>query len=126
MEIDIDYIEIYPNWVRINNETFNSAEGAIETTVIYRGMLFVFHKTESESKQNVFAIDLKQERLIWKIQKHPISEIDHLNPYVGILRKLCTKDYIVLSKADSRKVAVNPQTGKILNDIDLNKGQRPW
>lgn len=126
MNLNADYIEIYPYWINVDGNTINSADGKILTSVLYKGILIAFHEMTSDSKQNVFAVDLNQKKLVWKIEENPIRERDHLNPYVGLLRKLCTDNYIVLSKQDSWRVAVDPNTGKILTDIDLNKGNRPW
>lgn len=64
--------------------------------------------------------------MLWKIQENSPGERDFKNPYNGLLSKLSSSDYIVFSKWDGWRVAVDRDTGKIREDIDLNTGNRPW
>ncbi|WP_142785554.1 hypothetical protein [Changchengzhania lutea] len=59
--------------------------------------------------------------LIWEVESDEKYDLE--NPYEGAL---FNGFYLILFKAKGQRVAVNYTNGKIIKNIDLNIGNRPW
>ena len=70
---------------------------------------------------NALAVKNSDGTIIWEIERD--SEIDFENPYEGVVDN---GPFLIFFKAKSHKIAVNRYNGKILRNIDLMTGQRPW
>jgi len=95
-------------------------------------LLFFIEKqiNPNEFYDNVIAISCSTGKLIWKVEKHinpkeKNGKFNSLGPFQDAL-PYTNKDYIVLTKAHGWKVLVNKSDGKIIRNIDLNTGNRPW
>jgi hypothetical protein len=123
-------LDVQGNTIKLKNNIITFPSQKVKEAVLHGDyVITVFSYGRSDSQdyfRNVVAVDLETHQQIWQVEGNPDQNRDYRNPYVGIAKKLCTSDYIVLIKLDSWKVAVDPKTGKILTDIDLNTGQRPW
>lgn len=79
---------------------------------------------------NVIAVSNETGKIIWQVENYQDSNKKSsvrkdLGAFIGAL-PYSDKDYIVLTKAHGWKVLVNKKDGRIVRDIDLNIGNRPW
>lgn len=70
---------------------------------------------------NALAVRNSDGTIIWEIENNP--ELDVGNPYEGVVDN---GPFLIFFKSKSHRVAVNRHNGKILRNIDLNTGRRPW
>lgn len=68
---------------------------------------------------NVIAYSLTGEK-IWQVEK---NEDDYNNPYEGATYN---DSHLILFKAKGQRIAVNINSGKLIENIDLNSNSRPW
>ena len=79
---------------------------------------------------NVIAIDVKSGHVKWQIEKYfdPKEESKNrkyktLGPFLEVYD---SKNHLIFSKTHGWRVPVDPSNGKIIKNIDLNTGKRPW
>ena len=91
----------------------------------YKDISIVILKADSslldKSYNNVIAINNENGTIIWEIEEIP--SIDFRNPYEGVYD---AGSFFVFFKANSVKVCVNKNNGKIMRNLNLNNKGRPW
>lgn len=70
---------------------------------------------------NALAIRNFDGTVLWEVECDP--NLDLGNPYEGVVDN---GPFLIFVKAKSQSVAVNRHNGKILRNIDLVTGRRPW
>ena len=111
-------IEIGGKILKFVNEEIASAYKFGNTVLI---VLQGDYPQKEKNYNNVIAVNASNGIIIWEVEED--SERDFKNPYEGAID---AGSYFILFKANSDKVPVNKMNGRILRNMDLMTGQRPW
>ncbi len=111
-------IDIGGKTLNFHSKEIRKAETLSEITVIiFQGQYPPLDKEYS----NALAVNNSDGTIIWEIEQD--KEMDLGNPYESVVDN---GPYLIFFKAKGHKIAVNRYNGKILRNIDLMTGQRPW
>jgi len=109
----------------IGGKTLNFHSKEIRAAEIFREItIIIFQGDYPPSKReynNALAVDNLDGTIIWEIEMD--GKLDFENPYEGVVDN---GSFLIFFKAKGHKIAVNRYNGKIIRNIDLMTGQRPW
>lgn len=100
-----------------NQEIRKSEELGDITVLIFQGDYPPLEK----NYHNALAVNNSNGTVVWEIESD--SKLDFQNPYEGVVDN---GPYLIFFKAKGHRIAVNRHNGKILRNVDLMTGQRPW
>jgi outer membrane protein assembly factor BamB len=118
-------LEFKENSLLIGDKEINFYTKKIGSAYKFENIVIIIFEGDYPQKDknynNAVALDFKSGILLWEIELD--DTIDFNNPYEGVSD---AEAYFIFFKANSGKYAVNKLNGKIIRNIDLMTGSRPW
>jgi|SRR5690606_36361206 len=116
---------INKNKLQVNDKIISFENEIIRKYKVFGNLCIVIFDVVQPEKDkyynNVIAIDISNEFIIWEIEKN--KKLDKQNPYMSVFD---SDFYFIFQKSNDTRYAVNKKNGEIIKNIDLNTGNRPW
>lgn len=109
-------------------------KNSIEKCIELDGLQLVIFKVDridpDKFYNNVIAFDVKDGGYLWTLEhfedKRESSKNGQFRSLGPITNITSGGDFLIFFKTHGWKIPVDPDTGKIIKDLDLNLGGRPW